>query len=98
MIVAPACQGLGIGRRLMTTLLDGLDGCNVLLYATAAGRPLYERLGFVPSGELRQHQGIAVQGPLVALPPGWRLRPPGQSERLRCRGWMPTRGACRATR
>ena len=41
---------------------------------------LYERLGFVASGELRQHQGIAVQGPLVALPPGWRLRPPGQSE------------------
>jgi predicted N-acetyltransferase YhbS len=79
-IVAPSCQGQGIGRQLTTTLLAGLSGCSVLLYATDAGRPLYERLGFVRSGELRQHQGIAPPGPLVALPTGWRLRPPGQNE------------------
>jgi len=79
-IVAPACQGLGIGRRLLTTLLEGLDDCSVLLYATVAGRPLYESLGFVVSGELRQHQGIAIHGALVAPAPGWRLRPPGQNE------------------
>ena len=43
-------------------------GCTVLLHATAEGRGLYERLGFVRTGELRQHQGVAQPAPLVALP------------------------------
>ncbi len=46
-IVAPACQGRRIGHRLMSALLDGLDRFTVLLHATADGRGLYERLGFV---------------------------------------------------
>ena len=45
-VVAPAVQGRRIGNRLMTALLDGLDECSVMLHATAAGRGLYERLGF----------------------------------------------------
>lgn len=79
-IVAAACQGRRIGHRLITTLLDGLDDCSVLLQATADGRGLYERLGFVRTGEIRQHQGVAQPTPLIALPAGWRLRPAGQNE------------------
>jgi predicted N-acetyltransferase YhbS len=79
-IVSPACQGRRIGHRLMGALLDGLDECSVLLHATAEGRGLYERLGFVRVGELRQHQGTALPSPPIALDAGWRLRPAGQSD------------------
>ncbi|KQV45752.1 GCN5 family acetyltransferase [Pelomonas sp. Root1217] len=79
-IVAPAQQGRRIGHRLMSTLLDGLDDRRVRLNATMEGRGLYERLGFVRIGELRQHQGIAQPAPLVALASGWRLRPAGASD------------------
>lgn len=79
-IVTPACQGRRIGHRLITTLLDGMDDSTVLLHATPEGRGLYERLGFVRIGEIRQHQGIAQSTPLIALPPGWRLRPAGLNE------------------
>ena len=79
-IVTPACQGRRIGLRMMSALLEGLEGRTVLLQATAEGRGLYERLGFVRTGELRQHQGVAQPAPLVALPTGWRLRPAGRHE------------------
>jgi ribosomal protein S18 acetylase RimI-like enzyme len=79
-IVSPACQGRRIGHRLMSALLDGLDDCSVLLHATAEGRGLYERLGFVRIGELRQHQGVALPSPPIALDSGWRLRPAGQAD------------------
>jgi predicted N-acetyltransferase YhbS len=79
-IVAPACQGRRIGHRLMSTLLEGLEDHTVLLYATPEGRGLYERLGFVRIGELRQHQGIALPAPLVALDEGRRLRPAGHND------------------
>jgi ribosomal protein S18 acetylase RimI-like enzyme len=79
-IVAPACQGRRIGHRLMSALLEGLDDCSVLLHATADGRGLYERLGFVRVGELRQHQGTALPSPPIALDAGWRLRPAGQAD------------------
>ena len=74
-VVAPACQGRRIGHRLMTALLDGLEHDTVLLHATADGRGLYERLGFVRIGEVRQHQGNAQPTPPIALDAGWRLRP-----------------------
>ncbi|NRF67507.1 GNAT family N-acetyltransferase [Aquincola sp. S2] len=79
-VVAPAAQGRRIGHRLMSALLDGLDGCSVLLHATLEGRGLYERLGFQRIGELRQHQGVALPAPLVALDSGWRLRPAGAGD------------------
>jgi ribosomal protein S18 acetylase RimI-like enzyme len=74
-IVDPKCQGRRIGYRLVQALLAELEGRSVLLHATAEGRGLYERLGFVRTGEVRQHQGTAQSAPLVALDPGWRLRP-----------------------
>ncbi|SFE35474.1 GNAT family N-acetyltransferase [Paracidovorax wautersii] len=79
-IVTPACQGRRVGHRLMSALLDGLEDHTVLLHATAEGRGLYERLGFVRTGELRQHQGVALPTPLIALPAGCRLRPAGLNE------------------
>lgn len=79
-IVSPACQGRRIGHRLLSVLLDGLDNRSVLLQATAEGRGLYERLGFVRTGEIRQHQGVAQPTPLIGLPVGWRLRPAGLNE------------------
>lgn len=79
-IVTPAAQGRRIGHRLMSALLDGMDDSQVLLHATPEGRGLYERLGFVRIGELRQHQGTALPAPLVALGSGWRLRPAGASD------------------
>jgi predicted N-acetyltransferase YhbS len=74
-VVTAACQGRRIGHRLMQSLLEGLDDHTVLLHATAEGRGLYERLGFVRVGEVRQHQGLALPAPLIALDAGWRLRP-----------------------
>lgn len=79
-IVDPRCQGRRIGFRLMQVLLQDLGDRTVLLHATAEGRGLYERLGFVRTGEVRQHQGVAQSAPLVALGEGWRLRPSGQND------------------
>jgi predicted N-acetyltransferase YhbS len=79
-VVSPACQGRRIGHRLMSALLEGLENHTVLLHATADGRGLYERLGFVRIGELRQHQGLALPSPPIALEPGWRLRPASQND------------------
>ena len=79
-IVSPDHQGHGLGRRLMQAMLEGLDGRSVLLQATNEGRGLYERLGFVATGSLRQHQGEAKPTALIGLPPGWRLRPVGAND------------------
>ena len=43
-IVSPARQGHGIGKRLMSMVLDELKGRTVLLNATPSGQPLYGRL------------------------------------------------------
>lgn len=48
--VEPALRGIGLGRTLTQAVIDGLEaaGCRtLLLVATGAGRPLYERMGFV---------------------------------------------------
>ena len=79
-IVSPAHQGFGIGRRLTEMALDALGARATLLHATPAGRPLYEKLGFAPVGTLDQHQGAALQPPLLPLPPRERLRPLGAND------------------
>ncbi|PMS16701.1 GNAT family N-acetyltransferase [Trinickia dabaoshanensis] len=79
-IVSPAHQGFGIGRRLTEMALDALGARATLLHATPAGRPLYEKLGFAPIGTLDQHQGAALQPPLLPLPPRERLRPLGAND------------------
>lgn len=79
-LVAEPWRGLPIGRHLVSALLHGLDDRTVLLHATPQGRRLFQRLGFEPAGEVRQHQGKARPAPLMALRPGWRLRPPSRSD------------------
>jgi len=74
-IVAPELQGQRIGHRMMQALLDRLAPRDVLLHATAAGRGLYERLGFVATGEVTQHQGVLAALPSLAGRKGDRLRP-----------------------
>jgi GNAT superfamily N-acetyltransferase len=76
-IVANALQGLGLGRQLMQRLLAEAGARSVLLNATVAGQPLYEKLGFVATGKLHQHQGSLVQVPPLPLPAGLRIRPLG---------------------
>jgi len=82
-IVSPAHQGRGIGRKLMELALEELGGRVTFLHATPAGQPLYEKLDFRAIGTLDQHQGAAFQPPLVSLPAGERLRPLGSSDTAR---------------
>jgi GNAT superfamily N-acetyltransferase len=56
-VVSPDSQGLGIGRRLVEQLLADAAPRSVMLLATRAGRPLYEKLGFAEIGAVCQHQG-----------------------------------------
>jgi predicted N-acetyltransferase YhbS len=79
-IVSPERQGRGIGRELMKRALRDVTGRSVMLNATQAGQPLYEKLGFVAVGAIAQHQGIAAPVPALALAPGERLRPIGASD------------------
>lgn len=80
-IVSPAHQGAGIGKELMNLLFKELGSRIVFLNATQAGKPLYEKLGFKPTGSfIHQHQGAAFTTPLIPLEPGQRLRPIGQGD------------------
>ena len=56
-LVAPDRQGRGIGRALMNALIADSGSRTLMLNATAEGLPLYEKLGFVSTGLVRQHQG-----------------------------------------
>jgi len=59
MLVHPEHQRRGIGMRLMRQALEYLQGHGVKcvkLDATPAGRPLYEKLGFVPESTLTRCQ------------------------------------------
>lgn len=82
-IVAPRCQGRGIGRRLMRLALRDLAGRSVMLNATLAGRPLYEGLGFREVDSVEQHQGTVERLPAASLAKGERLRPVGASDAAR---------------
>lgn len=80
-IVSPEHQGLGIGKKLMNKLLEDLADRTIFLIATESGRPLYERLGFRPTGAyIHQHQGAVFDVPLIPLDQGERIRPIGTSD------------------
>lgn len=59
-IVAADQRGRGLGWRLMNAVIARAQGCELRLCATADGFPLYQKLGFVATGEVFQHQGIAL--------------------------------------
>lgn len=56
-IVDDAWQRRGIGKQIFRGLLQALEGRDVMLQATAQGRPLYESLGFTAIGHARQFHG-----------------------------------------
>ncbi|MBT0726684.1 GNAT family N-acetyltransferase [Rosenbergiella australiborealis] len=55
-IVDPACQGKGIGKKLIDALLAKVPNGNVRLHATEMGQGLYEKYGFIAQGAIFQHQ------------------------------------------
>ena len=55
-IVAEKLHGQGTGRRLLTSLLDRLDGRTVRLNATKEGLKLYRDLGFRPGRAVTSHR------------------------------------------
>jgi predicted N-acetyltransferase YhbS len=73
-IVAPDCQGKGIGRALMELLLDALGERVTVLHATPAGEPLYAKLGFERIGAIHQHQSADFDVPRIALSTGESMR------------------------
>lgn len=72
-IVRADRQGQGLGRKLMDAVMDAAGPRTLQLVATLAGRPLYERLGFVAQGGIVQVQGAARCAPVPA-PAGVAIR------------------------
>jgi GNAT superfamily N-acetyltransferase len=56
-IVDKSMRGLGLGRQLMERAITLAGDTPLRLVATQEGLPLYEKLGFVSTGSIRQHQG-----------------------------------------
>ncbi len=79
-IVSPAVQGQGIGRKLMESTIANLGERTIVLNATEEGLPLYLKLGFVETGTVCQHQGVLQDVPLAELLPGDRIRPKGKAD------------------
>jgi GNAT superfamily N-acetyltransferase len=73
-LVAPDQQGRGIGRALMKALIADSGSRTLMLNATAEGLPLYEKLGFVSTGFVRQHQGRLAEGAVLPAAPAVPLR------------------------
>ena len=73
-LVARDRQGRGIGRALMKALIADSGSRTLMLNATAEGLPLYEKLGFVSTGLVRQHQGRLSQESALPAAPAIPLR------------------------
>lgn len=63
-IVDAQMRGRGLGRQLMTRAMAGVEVPEWRLTATDDGLPLYEKLGFVATGRVLQHQGVPVAQPV----------------------------------
>jgi GNAT superfamily N-acetyltransferase len=72
MLVATRHARRGLGQRLMEHSLERAGSATVFLYATAFGRPLYERLGFRTVGEITtvtgRFSGEPAGGSRAAVP------------------------------
>ncbi|MEO9339755.1 GNAT family N-acetyltransferase [Mesorhizobium sp. SB112] len=78
-IVDAAMRGRGLGRKIMERAILEAGARICLLVATQEGLPLYEKLGFVATGEIAQHQGEAVK---VDLPGNVSWAEAGDFDRL----------------
>ncbi len=56
-IVDKSMRGQGLGKRLMEKAISLAGNRPLRLISTDEGRPLYEKMGFVASGSIVQHQG-----------------------------------------
>lgn len=74
MLVARERQGRGIGRALMNALIADSGTRALMLNATAEGLGLYEKLGFIRTGLVRQHQARFVEKPVPPAVPTVALR------------------------
>jgi GNAT superfamily N-acetyltransferase len=78
--VVPGHRRAGLGGALTEAILQFLEGRGVataLLHATALGRPVYERLGFVPETAY-----LTLAGPTRPRPPGTPPVRPGRQADL----------------
>jgi len=69
-LVEKSVRGRGIGTGLLKHAIDYLKERNVKtirLDATPAGRPIYEKLGFVPEYELARYEGISQKSEVRLL-------------------------------
>jgi len=69
-IVDETARGRGLGRQLMEAAIALAGSRTLRLVATSEGLPLYQKLGFCPTGTIVQHQGPLLQ----VMPPG-NVRP-----------------------
>ena len=72
-IVAPAMQGRGLGRALLTRLMELTGDRAVMLNSTAEGQRLYQSFGFEPIGTVYQHVVLGCVGP-AQLDPDPQIR------------------------
>jgi GNAT superfamily N-acetyltransferase len=84
MLVAARYGRRGLGRALMTHLLDAAGDATVTLFATDMGRPLYESLGFKPV-----RRNVSFTGPFRPAPAG-AAAPPGVATRSATAADMPS--------
>ncbi|MGV2126398.1 GNAT family N-acetyltransferase [Agrobacterium vitis] len=70
-IVDASMRGRGLGRKLMDMALAAAEGRECRLVATQDGLPLYEKLGFVVTGEVLQHNGIVKEGVVAPASVTW---------------------------
>ncbi|WP_072032303.1 GNAT family N-acetyltransferase [Erwinia sp. 9145] len=80
-IVSAHMQGKGLGSQLMRAALARLPEVNVRLHATAEGKALYLKYGFMPDGRVEQYQGVLTHplSPSFASP-GQTLRRAGPQD------------------
>src|ERR1700722_13419996 len=80
MVVASRYGRQGLGRRLMLHVMAAAGPAVVYLTATSFGRPLYERLGFVPLDSITRHVGVftGASGPAGPGQAGPGQAGPGQ--------------------
>ncbi|MFI6938582.1 GNAT family N-acetyltransferase [Streptomyces sp. NPDC050418] len=75
----PDHEGLGLSRRVMERLIERAGPAQVTLYATRAGQPLYEKLGFAATAASTMYVGR----PTAVTPTGRsRLAEPADLPRL----------------
>jgi GNAT superfamily N-acetyltransferase len=79
--VLPRARRRGVGEQLTRAAVDWLaerGASTVLLYATDMGRPVYDRVGFVPEMRARAWRGVAPGPP----PEGVRRLRPSDRDRI----------------